>query len=495
MFWFALPFLLTILILLAYFDTRKPKNFPPGPRWYPLIGCALEVIKTRKKFEVLYEATAQMCLKYGPVLGLKIGREPIVIMYGPAEIKEMSMSEDLLGRPLGPFFSMRTWNKRLGIILTDREFWQEQKKFVLRHLKEFGYGTGNMSELIQGETLHLLKYIDKSIGEKDSTIFNMESMFSVSVLNSLWLMLAGVRYSPEQSEMKKLQKIMSDLFKIIHMIGAPFSYFPILKYVAPELSGYKAYVETHSLIWDFLKKELEQHKKTHERENPRDLMDMYLNVLYSPDHGESFSEEQLLAICLDMFMAGSETTNNSTSFGFLYLILNPDVQKKTQEEIDSVLGGRPPRLDDRPNMPYTEAVVLEALRMFGLRAFSVPHRALKDTYVAGYFIPKDTLVAANYHGSMMGPNCGFTDPDKFDPERYIIDGKVTIPEHFIPFGIGKRRCMGDSLAKANIFMFITAILQKYDVKVVPESPPDMKVVDGITPAPVHYKAKFIRRKL
>lgn len=64
--------------------------------------------------------------------------------------------------------------------------------------------------------------------------------------------------------------------------------------------------------------------------------------------GKSFSEKQLLAVCMDMFMAGSETTSNTLSFCFLYLILNSHVQKKAQAEIDAILGDRPPSLDDRP---------------------------------------------------------------------------------------------------------------------------------------------------
>lgn len=78
-------------------------------------------------------------------------------------------------------------------------------------------------------------------------------------------------------------------------------------------------------------------------------MDVYLQMLKSPERKDSFSEKQLLAICLDMFMAGSETTSNSLTFGFMYLILFPDVQKKAQEEIDRVIGrDRAPSLDDRP---------------------------------------------------------------------------------------------------------------------------------------------------
>ncbi|CAG9824744.1 unnamed protein product [Phaedon cochleariae] len=172
------------------------------------------------------------------------------------------------------------------------------------------------------------------------------------------------------------------------------------------MSGFKLYTNSHKRIWDFLHKEIERHKRTRKPEAPRDVMDVYLNVLESSDtHPESFSEDQLLATCMDMFMAGSETTSNTLSFCFLYLILNPEVQVKAQKEVDAVVGkDRMPSLDDRPNLPYVECVVMESLRMFGGRAFTVPHRALRDTSLSGYHIPKSgDCVVTSIHSSLTNP--------------------------------------------------------------------------------------------
>lgn len=123
-----------------------------------------------------------------------------------------------------------------------------------------------------------------------------------------------------------------------------------MKYLAPEKSGYNVYVKSHQCLWKFLRKELAYHKETNVPDSPRDVIDVYLNVLNSSEEiAGSFSEEQLVATCMDMFMAGSETTSNTLSFGFLYLILNPSVQRKAQEEIDRVVGkDRSPSLNDRP---------------------------------------------------------------------------------------------------------------------------------------------------
>lgn len=272
-------------------------------------------------------------------------------------------------------------------MLTDEEFWVEQRRFVLRHLREFGFGKRTMAELVQEEAVQLVDdFKEKIRNSKNGTggVFAMRDAFSVGVLNTLWSMMASKRYDADDKELKDLQALLTELFANIDMVGALFSQFPFLRFIAPEASGYKSFVRIHQRVWEFLKIELENHKNTFILNQPRDLMDVYIQMLHSQDKKESYSgklnvrssiyiyiilllyirylhvlpifnklqmilESQLLAICMDMFMAGSETTSKSLGFGFLYLLLNPEVQKKAQEEIDRVVGrDRLPTLNDRP---------------------------------------------------------------------------------------------------------------------------------------------------
>lgn len=346
--WVAAVLFVAILFLLAYLDTRKPKNYPPGPKWLPILGCALELNNLRKKTGYLVNATNELSKKYGPVVGLKVGQDKQVICFSFEAIREMLTEEDISGRPNGFFYRARTWEKRRGILFTDEEFWHEQRRFVIRHLREFGFGRSDMGSLLQEEAQELVKNLIQRMEEDTSVVVEMEDVFNISVLNTLWTMLAGVRYSPQDKTLKTLQDLLSNLFKNIDVVGCLFSQFPFLRFVAPELSGYKGYIDTHEEIWKFLRKEVEYHKSTFKPGEPRDFIDVYLETLNSPERKDSFSEHQLLAICLDLFIAGSETTNKSLSFAFLYLVLYPEVQKKAREEIERVIGrDRPPALSDR----------------------------------------------------------------------------------------------------------------------------------------------------
>lgn len=138
--------------------------------------------------------------------------------------------------------------------MTDEEFWQEQKRFVLRHLREFGFGRQTMSSISEDETAELVSTFEQKMvknGIKGMEV-EMSEAFNVSVLNTLWLMLAGTRYNPEEKQLKNLQSLLTELFASIDMVGCLFSHFPVLQYVAPETSGYKKFMQIHVELWNFL---------------------------------------------------------------------------------------------------------------------------------------------------------------------------------------------------------------------------------------------------
>lgn len=212
-----------------------------------------------------------------------------------------------------------------------------------------------MREICENEAEFCLRDFRKlveSSGGKSLTV-TMPNLFSVHVLNTIWLLISGIRYESDNKDLKLLQHLLSDLFANIDMMGALFSHFPLLRFIAPEASGYKSFIACHTNIHKFVSSEVDNHKKTfNPSDEPRDLIDAYLKVLYLGDEDgkidDSFSELQLLAVCLDMFMAGTETTNKSVNFMFLHLIRNTSIQRKARLEIDRVIGrSRLPKLDDR----------------------------------------------------------------------------------------------------------------------------------------------------
>uniref|UniRef100_A0A182YQN3 Uncharacterized protein n=1 Tax=Anopheles stephensi TaxID=30069 RepID=A0A182YQN3_ANOST len=468
-------------------------------------------MNARNKTGMLCKAVEHIAKDYPEhrgVIGFKIGKDKAVMAVNAESLKEMMNNEDFDGRPTGLFYETRTWGLRRGVLLTDEQFWQEQRRFIVRHLKEFGFARKGMTEIIQNEAAQIRKDFEDLVAQGNGTAtVQMQGAFSVYVLNTLWLMMAGVRYSKDNSDLRYLQSLLHELFTNIDMMGALFSHFPYLRFVAPRLSGYQQFVEIHECMHKFIGAEVERHQQNFNPDDePRDLMDVYLRTLQNNNApSDSFSREQLLAVCLDMFIAGSETTTKTLDFSFLYIVRNPQVMRRIQDEIDDVIGRN--RL---PTMPYCEATTLEGLRLFMSNTFGIPHRALKDTTLCGYNIPKvslryiaqsrsrvynlltsnhstqDTMLVGMFRGMMLDENL-WEKPTEFNPARFLKDGKIHIPAQYHPFGVGKHRCMGELMARGNLFLFLTTTLQSFDLLLPEGAPiPSDIPVDGATPSVRKY---------
>ena len=185
-----------------------------------------------------------------------------------------------------------------------------------------------------------------------------------------------------------------------------------------------------------------------------------------------------------------ETTSSVLEWLVHYMVQYPSVQAKLVAEIDSKLPkSRPPLLNDHSELPYTEAVIQETLRISTSIPFGLFHSALEDIQVAGYTIPKDTVVIGNLYAVNNDPKV-WDSPREFRPERFLDqDGKFSSRGSLImPFGTGKRMCIGEGLARAQLFLFTVRIFQNFTVKAGSELRDDHKF--AMVVAPVPFKAIF-----
>ncbi len=188
-----------------------------------------------------------------------------------------------------------------------------------------------------------------------------------------------------------------------------------------------------------------------------------------------------------MFAGGHDTTGNFVAWATIFMANNPDIQAKVQEELDRVCGSRNPETSDRPNLPYTEATIMEIMRIRTILPLSIIHMTSKEVTLNGYTLPKGTPVV-NHIQAIHENEKVFPNPEKFDPNRFIKDdGQFQPHPHIIPFGIGKRRCVGEALAKVSVFVYFTRLVQRFKIK----SPDGKKIPDeivyGLTSAPKPFK--------
>ncbi|CAG9763050.1 unnamed protein product [Ceutorhynchus assimilis] len=487
--------LLACILVAAFlvwflFTCFRPRNYPPGPAFAPIVGNLIYYKNRHKVLGYHHEVWLELAKNYGPVVGLKLGRNLIVSVAGPEAVKEVLSREDFDGRPDGFFFRLRTFGKRLGIIFSDGQLWKKQRKFSLQHLRNFGFGRKEMEEKVTEECRALVENLSQKCNDE---IF-MHNAFDVAVLNALWAMLAGQRFEVEDARLKKLLQIIHDCFRIVDMSGGLINQLPFLRYIAPSASGYNQILDVLTRMWTFLQETIDEHRRTLTPSQPRDLIDAFLHSM-SINIDESFTDDQLVSLCLDLFMAGAETTSNSLGFSMLYMVLYPDIQSKVQKELDEVIGrDRWPNLRDRANLKYTQAVLLELQRRSNLAPMGIAHRAVKRTKLMGYDIPEDTTILTNLYSVHMDRGI-WKNPQDFRPERFLDEnGKITVDEdNYLPFGYGKRRCLGEALGKTDMFLFFTSIMHNFILEPIKECPPDVYPYDGVTLAPKPFKVKLIKR--
>jgi len=413
---FTLVLWIIFFYVVYYWLTMRPKNYPPGPPYVPVLGSSLYLLRKLMHIPMAREWRQ----KYGPVVGLLTASRKVVAVCGPHEVLEVLHREEFQARITNKFFSDRSFGKRLGVFFSDGPFWVEQRRFTLRHLRDFGFGKRSMEEFIMEE----IEDTTKEITQKGTV--QVTGLFTIATLNVLWRMTAGTRYSRDDAELLIILEKLRSLFRSGNAGGGVVNVFPILMKIAPVLSDYDKTLATTSDMQEIFRKSIREHEKTIDENNARDLIDVYLREINlqknKPD--STFTEEGLITICLDLFIAGGDPIASSIGFSLLYMVVHPNVQKAVQKELDAVVGrDRRPALADRARLHYAEAVLSEVFRVCPVAPVTAPHCATKDTTLNGYFIPKDSMLIINLY-SLFQDKEHWGDPEVFRPERFLdADGK------------------------------------------------------------------------
>src|SRR5581483_5627846 len=199
-----------------------------------------------------------------------------------------------------------------------------------------------------------------------------------------------------------------------------------------------------------------------------DLLSMLL-LAQDEEGSGSMTDQQLRDAAMTIFLAGHETTANALTWSWLLLSQHPDVEAKLHAEVDEVLGGKLPTVEDLPKLVYTEKVLAESMRLYP-PAWMVGYRAINDYAVGDYFLPAGSVILMSQYLMHHDPRY-FPDPFRFDPERWTPEAKAARPKFsYFPFGGGPRVCIGEPFAWMEGILLIATFAQRWRLTLAPGYP-------------------------
>ncbi|XP_038060380.1 cytochrome P450 2J6-like [Patiria miniata] len=481
---FLVIFLVFVVVSLLI---RKPRNLPPGPWGWPLLGYLPQLAVSRVP---TYEALSELGLRYGPVCSFYLTNQLVVVLQDFDVIKKALALHQLSGRP-----TFEICQKSLpghGVVSASGKEWEELRRFSVTTLRSLGMAKSSYEKQISTEAQCLMEEIRKIGGRK----FDLRCAMESATANVVCSVLFGKRFEYTDERFIELLQISDDIIEIAGA-GGVLEFIPMFSKLT-FLPIVKRQIEVNNRLMAFIKDILEDHDTGYEPGSSRDYIDAFYNEMRQKESQglpTYLNTNSLYYTIAGLFSAGAGTSASTLRWAILYMVAYTEIQKRVQDELENIVGrDRLPQLSDKPKLPYTQAVLSEIQRVGCIAPLSIPHRCLEDTAVSGYHIPKGALIVPNLW-QVCYDDTEWTNPREFKPERFLDEeGNFRARDHFVPFGIGRRVCLGENLAKMELFIFFTFLLHQFTF----ESPEGATGVSfepkgGITLGPVPYKIRAIPR--
>ncbi|XP_057593282.1 cytochrome P450 2E1-like isoform X2 [Hippopotamus amphibius kiboko] len=482
-----LVWMATLLLISIWKHIYSSWKLPPGPFPLPIVGnlFQLEVKNIPKSFTRLAE-------RFGPVFTLYLGSQRVVVLHGYKAVKEVLLDykNEFSGRGEHVPFQV---HKDKGVIFNNGPTWRDTRRFSLTTLRDLGMGKQGNEQRIQREAHFLLEALRSTQGQP----FDPTFVIGFGPYNVISDILFHKRVDYSDKTGLRLMRLFNEDF---YLLSTPwiqlYNYFSGYLHYLP--GSHRKLLKNISEIKDYALERVKDHQKSLEPSCPRDFTDTMLMEMQKEKHSADpmYTLDNVAVTVADLLFAGTETTSTTLRYGLLILMKYPEVEEKLHEEIDRVIGpSRIPAVKDRLDMPYLDAVVHEIQRFIDLVPSNLLHEATRDTMFRGYVIPKGTVIIPTLD-SVLYDSQEFPEPEKFKPEHFLNEnGKFKYSDHFKAFSAGKRVCVGEGLARMELFLFLAAILQHFNLKslVDPKDIDLSPITIGFAKIPPRYKLCVIPR--
>ncbi|CAJ2639273.1 unnamed protein product [Trifolium pratense] len=455
-------FILSILIYhLVKFATRSSLPLPPGPKPWPLIGNMSDLGR------IPHHSLAALATTYGPLMHLKLGFGDVIVAASASVAEQFLKVHDtnFISRPPNARAKYMAYNYKDLVFAPYGRRWRLLRKISSVHLFS-NKAIEEFKHLRQEEVARLTSNLASNYSNKKAV--NLGQLLNVCTTNSLARVMLGKRVfddgnvgcDPKADEFKAMvveMMVLSGVFNIS-------DYVPSLEWL--DIQGVQAKMTNLQNRFDvFLTNIIEEHETSNSKnEKHKDLLSTLLSLKEETDDDEDkLTDIEIKALLLDMFVAGTDTSSSTIEWAIAELLKNPRILAQVQEELDNVVGReRNVNEDDIPNLPYFQAVIKETFRLHPSTPLSLPRIASESCEIFGYHIPKGSTLLVNVWAIARDPK-EWTNPLEFKPERFLPGGEKCDVDvkgnsfEVIPFGAGRRICVGMSLG-IRIVQLLTATL-------------------------------------
>lgn len=291
-----------------------------------------------------------------------------------------------------------------GIFFEEGHLWKEQRRFILRYLRDFGFGRRfqELEMVIQEELTDMIDMIrngpkydhEKTYVNEHGLRILLPYFFSPFAANCVFHIMFNERKPrSEQLELWKLIRLGMQFQRHADDYGKLIGIIPWIRHIFPDWSAYKPLMESNVYMYNYFGDFVNRHIETYDESSERNFLDLYIKQMKKAEIDgniqTTFKRNQFILSLIDFSFPAFTAIGVQLSFLIQYLLLHPKLQSKIQNEIDEVVGcGRLPTLEDRQHCNYTEACIREVLRIETLVPSDVPHKTVCDTELLGYKIPK-----------------------------------------------------------------------------------------------------------
>ncbi|ELU12244.1 hypothetical protein CAPTEDRAFT_73429, partial [Capitella teleta] len=433
----------------------------PGPKGLPLIGNLHQIDACKP-----HQTFTDWAKIHGSVYQLRFGFTPVIIASGYNSIHEILVANgsDFSGRPSS--FRMSYQQQHTGFAFLDPSPKGHcLRKLTFRHLKTVGDGMVRVERLAAVANRSLLHKLAAS----DGAAVDPKDYFYQATMSMMLMLIFGKHLEEGDSEFQQLRDIEDSQNLGLSPGGAGelLDIFPWLRHFNNKTFKLLKHAVSirHAFFQDYLRKMNESSDSY-----GKGIVDQMIRSIREEDLEEQLDDLDVEVAVFNLQVAGSVSTTLHLYCFCNIMLHNKEIMRRMQHEIDTTIDENEPiRLNDKTRLPYSRACILELFRYASTGPLSIPHKTIRDTTLQGHFVAKDTIVMTNLW-QLHHDEDFWEKPWEFNPERFLDDhGELVLPDHpnrkhLLPFSAGPRVCMGEYFAHSRLFLWLTAMLRRFDLE-------------------------------